>query len=75
MRTLTLALALALALAPPLTPTPAPTLTLTQVQPQCGAVLCFPQGNTASLVHEGSGVTRGAKYVIRTDVVYRPCAS
>ena len=43
------------------------------MQPQCGAVLCFPQGNTASLVHEGSEVTRGAKYVIRTDVVYRPC--
>ena len=42
------------------------------VQPQCGAVLCFPQGNTASLVHEGSEVTRGVKMVIRTDVVFRP---
>ena len=41
------------------------------VQPRCGTVLCFPQGNTASLVHEGSEVTRGTKYVIRTDVLYR----
>eukprot|EP00854_Cymbomonas_tetramitiformis_P019447 gene19447-23253_t len=29
------------------------------VQPQAGAVLCFPQGNTASLVHEGSAVQQG----------------
>jgi hypothetical protein len=41
------------------------------VQPQQGSVLCFPQGNTASLVHEGSRVTGGGcKYVIRTDVLY-----
>jgi len=41
------------------------------VNPQAGAVLCFPQGNTASLVHEGSVVTKGGcKYVIRTDVLY-----
>ena len=40
------------------------------VQPRIGAVLCFPQGNLASLVHEGSAVTRGFKCVIRTDVLY-----
>lgn len=42
-----------------------------RVKPQTGAVLCFPQSNTASLLHEGSAVTRGRKYVIRTDVLYR----
>ena len=41
------------------------------VVPCAGSVLCFPQGNTASLLHEGSAVTRGVKYVIRTDVLYR----
>ena len=41
------------------------------VDPQRGAVLCFPQGNTASLVHEGTAVTRGVKYVIRSDVLYK----
>ncbi len=41
------------------------------VRPRAGAVLCFPQGNTASLLHEGSAVTRGGvKLVIRTDVLY-----
>ena len=40
------------------------------VQPRAGAVLCFPQGNTASLLHEGSAVTKGTKDVIRTDVLY-----
>lgn len=41
------------------------------VRPRTGAVLCFPHGDTAgSLLHEGSAVLRGAKYVIRTDVLY-----
>ena len=40
------------------------------VTPCAGAVLCFPQGNTASLLHEGSAVSRGTKYVIRSDVLY-----
>ena len=40
------------------------------VQPQMGAALCFPQANCASLLHEGSAVTRGTKYVVRTDVLY-----
>lgn len=36
-----------------------------------GNVLVFPHGDTmGSLVHEGAAVTRGAKYVIRTDVLY-----
>lgn len=41
------------------------------VVPRRGSVLVFPQGNTASLLHEGSAVTMGTKYVIRTDVVYK----
>ena len=40
------------------------------VRPRQGAVLCFPQGNTASLVHEGSTVSKGRKYVIRTDMLF-----
>jgi hypothetical protein len=43
------------------------------VTPQAGNVLLFPQGNTASLVHEGSKVEgkEHRKYVIRTDVLYQ----
>ena len=41
------------------------------VIPKRGSVLIFPQGNTASLLHEGSAVTKGIKYVIRTDVLYQ----
>ena len=41
------------------------------VQPQQGAILCFPHGEAiGSLVHEGSAVLEGAKYVIRSDVLY-----
>lgn len=40
------------------------------VRPVEGAVLCFPQGNSASLLHEGSAVHRGVKVVARTDVLY-----
>lgn len=47
------------------------TLRARGVQPRAGCVLCFPQGNTASLLHEGSAVTRGTKDVIRTDVLYQ----
>jgi hypothetical protein len=45
--------------------------TIQGVVPQTGSVLVFPQGNVTSLIHEGSQVTRGTKYVIRTDVLYR----
>lgn len=41
------------------------------VVPKQGSVLVFPQGNTSSLIHEGSAVTSGTKYVIRTDVLYQ----
>lgn len=42
-----------------------------RVEPRAGSVLVFPHGgDSGSLVHEGSNVTRGAKYVIRTDVLY-----
>ena len=41
------------------------------VQPQKGSVLVFPHGESEfSLVHEGSAVLEGVKYVIRTDVLY-----
>jgi 2OG-Fe(II) oxygenase superfamily len=42
------------------------------VVPRAGSILIFPQGNLASLIHEGAAVTKGVKYVIRTDVLYRP---
>jgi len=40
------------------------------ITPKCGSVLVFSQGNTASLLHEGSAVTKGQKFVIRTDILY-----
>ncbi|KAI9106082.1 hypothetical protein DFS34DRAFT_602171 [Phlyctochytrium arcticum] len=41
------------------------------VSPRQGCVLCFPHGDTkGTLLHEGSAVTRGAKYIIRADVLY-----
>jgi hypothetical protein len=41
------------------------------VKPVMGGVVMFPHGETAgALLHEGTGVRKGAKYVIRTDVLY-----
>ncbi|KAI1307347.1 hypothetical protein EDD11_004494 [Mortierella claussenii] len=41
------------------------------VSPRAGSVLCFPHGEAAgSLLHEGSPVLNGAKYIIRADVLY-----
>lgn len=41
------------------------------VTPRKGCILVFPHGEVAgSLLHEGSPVLSGAKYVIRTDVLY-----
>eukprot|EP00798_Chlamydomonas_sp_ICE-L_P025053 gene25053-10702_t len=53
-------------------PGPRPgTLDAHSVKPQIGNVLCFPHGDTmGSLVHEGSNVEQGTKYVLRTDVLY-----
>jgi hypothetical protein len=48
-------------------------MTARGVIPQKGAVVVFPQANTASYIHEGSAVTKGIKYVVRTDVLY--CAA
>lgn len=41
------------------------------VKPVMGAVAIFPHGETkGALLHEGTGVRKGAKYIIRTDVEY-----
>lgn len=41
------------------------------VRPVVGGAALFPHGAArGSLLHEGSGVTRGAKYVVRTEVLY-----
>eukprot|EP00397_Hematodinium_sp_SG-2012_P027469 GEMP01028867.1.p1 GENE.GEMP01028867.1~~GEMP01028867.1.p1 ORF type:complete len:449 (+),score=132.26 GEMP01028867.1:147-1493(+) len=41
------------------------------VTPQTGNALCFPHGDTmGALVHEGSAVRAGRKYLIRTEVLY-----
>jgi predicted 2-oxoglutarate/Fe(II)-dependent dioxygenase YbiX len=46
------------------------------VRPARGCALLFPHGDAAgSLVHEGSAVARGAKYIVRTDVVYERAAA
>lgn len=41
------------------------------VQPTTGSVLFFPHGDArGSLIHEGSSVISGSKYIIRTEVLY-----
>lgn len=41
------------------------------VRPRAGSILVFPHGDTAgTLVHEGSAVTKGMKYIARTDLLY-----
>lgn len=49
-------------------------LSAVSVAPLQGCVLLFPHGNDVpcvGLVHEGSKVKRGFKYVVRTEVLYR----
>ena len=46
-------------------------LAVVAVKPRRGAVLFFPHGETTgSLIHEGSQVAAGFKYVIRTEVLF-----
>ena len=46
-------------------------LLATPVAPRVGCCLVFPHGESnGCLVHEGSGVIEGAKYIIRTEVLY-----
>ena len=46
-------------------------LSAVAVAPQAGALVVFAHGDSPlSHVHEGSAVTRGVKYVIRTDILY-----
>lgn len=41
------------------------------IKPYAGCVVCFPHGSAIDgLVHEGSAVKAGVKYVIRTDALY-----
>lgn len=41
------------------------------VRPTMGSVALFPHGESkGALLHEGTGVRRGAKYIIRTDVEF-----
>jgi hypothetical protein len=41
------------------------------IKPVMGGVAVFPHGDSkGALLHEGTGVRSGAKYVIRTDVEY-----
>jgi hypothetical protein len=41
------------------------------IKPLKGSIACFPHGDAiGSLAHEGSSVITGAKYVIRTEVLY-----
>ncbi|KAJ5438221.1 uncharacterized protein N7458_009219 [Penicillium daleae] len=53
---------------------PAPregTLNAYPVRPVMGSVAIFPHGEAnGALLHEGTGVRKGAKYIIRTDVEY-----
>eukprot|EP00931_Biecheleriopsis_adriatica_P072758 TRINITY_DN47170_c0_g1_i1.p1 TRINITY_DN47170_c0_g1~~TRINITY_DN47170_c0_g1_i1.p1 ORF type:complete len:696 (+),score=167.85 TRINITY_DN47170_c0_g1_i1:44-2089(+) len=47
------------------------TLDARPVQPRMGSATVFPHGDTGvPLLHEGSSVTSGTKYLLRTDVVY-----
>ncbi|KAL7930231.1 hypothetical protein V8C35DRAFT_313314 [Trichoderma chlorosporum] len=47
------------------------TLNAYRVRPVMGGVAIFPHGETrGALLHEGSSVTKGAKYIIRTDIEY-----
>lgn len=47
------------------------TLNAYPVRPVMGGVAMFPHGDArGALLHEGTGVRKGAKYVIRTDVEY-----
>lgn len=47
------------------------TLNAYPVRPVMGSVAVFPHGEAnGTLLHEGTGVRKGAKYIIRTDVEY-----
>ncbi|KAJ6091180.1 hypothetical protein N7467_003149 [Penicillium canescens] len=47
------------------------TLNAYPVRPVMGSVAIFPHGEAnGALLHEGTGVRKGAKYIIRTDVEY-----
>ncbi|KAK1833717.1 hypothetical protein QBC39DRAFT_45593 [Podospora conica] len=46
------------------------TLNAYPIRPVMGGVAIFPHGDIGALLHEGTGVRKGAKYVIRTEVEY-----
>ncbi|KAI8612041.1 hypothetical protein BC830DRAFT_1138583 [Chytriomyces sp. MP71] len=46
------------------------------VVPRAGCAMVFPHGSVkGNLLHEGSGVLKGTKYIARTDVLYRKTES
>ena len=52
------------------------TLNAYPVRPVMGAVAIFPHGESnGALLHEGTGVRKGAKYIVRSDIEYdvKPC--
>ncbi|KAL6355482.1 hypothetical protein LRP88_11075 [Fusarium phalaenopsidis] len=46
------------------------TLNAYPIRPVMGGAAIFPHGDTSALLHEGTGVRKGAKYVIRTEIEY-----
>ena len=44
---------------------------LVEVAPRAGRLLLHAHGRRC-LMHEGAEVTRGAKYLLRADIMYRP---
>jgi hypothetical protein len=47
------------------------TLNAYPLRPVMGSIALFPHGEAnGTLLHEGTGVTKGTKYIIRTDVIY-----
>lgn len=41
-----------------------------RVKPVRGGIAMFPHGDASHVVHEGSNVNSGVKYIIRTEVLY-----
>jgi hypothetical protein len=40
------------------------------IKPRAGSLLIFPHGDVTALLHEGSPVLAGVKYVVRTEIEF-----